>query len=984
MPVEFYQSISRKMFNGIFHRDGDRQTIRSIDISDQFAQRCLEMGPDRIFGAVGAMLGGMVLGSDPWVISGNTGANKLIVENFSLAWACCRIAWETDQGTLEEAIRKRLHPPFLNAVPKIIRGLETYWEAVADYTGSRDNYHPLILPKETTSGQERYVISTKRLVIPWKRDLVSIWNHVGGDWYSLSIAARVERSMTAPAIDDRLAKDLRLFRDTLASGPNQRLRSIWKRIESYVDFRSERSSGAGIQRRTTFIWEPSRHVQAQLHACDLDAGTFADTLESQGAEPILAMANGWEPAACERLFLLTSTSHSAIWRATRRATIPISRLLVHRSLGDAIGRLRPAGAPGLPLGNDWLLMDIDPSLLPLERLPEGLDGCPQLLRGLSEPRISLAGGIRSAPGEYLVHPLIAPHITSEGASAMRARFTDRSIDLQPVCGNWPWPEGTPLAGDCRLEAIDGEGQTIATRSLNFIDPCTDSHGVGAAFAHAPPSLTLCSIHPAQTEDPDEPPLLECGAIIPLWPVPATPHAICDATAWVTSAMYLGPRVGELSSEPRPGFGWAVRFSSTEDPLLTWTGAAAQPIDGECNADKGACRAWRKAFDRKATFESRDADAVTAYRAYQGAARVAITKAARRLDLGPRPANHLDLEPDRIAEIETDPRVRLAMTFMAALARKANARPLCDRATDMDDSPPEPGRLLAWLPQILGLSVASGRPPPEIWEVIRLWQEIGILDIVTPATSSGLRWVARSPEWVRVKIDDRLQMTLMGLVEPGWAEQLAEQANAAGYRPCWLRAESPWAPPVLRCSIEDDEGAAFAEWALSHGVQVSDMPWTGIEWPNWIRPLREAHRQFPSTDEEDAAERGWAFVPGRCTLARTSTRASMSLWTVYRRGGMTKWCFRSPDGARWSPIRDEAALLAAWGSGSPLGILCAGASLITPRSGLGELPLRLPLSLARLCTALSPSLPGPGPQGWRYPLANRFMADALADRLGLKG
>lgn len=981
MPLEHYQGLSRKMFNDIFHCDGDRRVVRSIDISEQFAERCLGVGSDRIFASVRALLGGMGHGSDPWCSAGTT---KLIAENFCLAWVCCRIAWEIDRGTLEESIRKRLDPPYQNAVSKIIRGLGDYWEMVAEYTGSRKDHHPLLLPHEDASGHERYVTSTKRLVIPWKRDLAAIWNHLNGDWYSLPIAARVERSMSAPGIDERLATDLGSFRDALASGPNQRLRSIWKRIESYVDFRSERSSGASIQRRTVFIWEPSRHAQAQFHSCDLDAGAFADLLESDGADPILAMADAWTPAACDRLFLFTPTSHSAIWRATGHATSPISRLLAHRSLGDALGRLRPARASALPLGDDWLLVDIDPSLLPLDRLPEGLDGCPQLLRELPDPRISLAGGIRSAPGEYLVHPLIAPRIASEGASTMRMRSADRSVDLQPAGGIWSWPEGMPMAGDYRLEALDGEGQTVATRSVRFVDPCADRRGVGAIIAPPAPSLTLCSIHPAQADDPDEPPLLERGTIAPFWPVPATSDAICDATAWFTAAMYLGPRVGELASEPRPGFGWAVRFSATDDPLLTWIGSAVPPIEGECNADKGACRAWRKAFDRRMSIESCDADAVAAHRAYRGAARAAIAKDVRRLDLGTRPGNHLDLEPDRIVETDADPRLRMAMTFMAALARKANARPLCDRASDLDDAPPEPGRLLAWLPQILGLSDASGRPSPEIWAVIRLWQEIGILDIVPPATSSGLRWVARVPEWVRARIGDRLQMTLVGLVEPGWAEQLANQADAAGYRPCWLRSECPWAPQVLRCSIGVDQDAAFAAWAASHGVHATDIPWAGIEWPAWIRPLRDAHRQHSAVVEEEAAERGWSFVPDRYALVRTADSGSMDLWTVYRRGGMTKWCFRSPAGVRWSPVRDEAALLAALGSGLPLGILRAGASLIVPRSGIGELPLRLPLPIARLCSVLSASLPGPGPQGWRYPLPNRFMANALADRLGLEG
>jgi hypothetical protein len=977
-PIEAFELASRNLFRKTFQADGQSPQIqiRSLDVTEEFCFNCTGLQLPALFSVIGTMLA--CRGKNIW----DPGR---LVEEFGLAWACCRIAWELEKGTVEAAIKESIpHLPHQNTAQAIIHGLEEYWRLLATFLDRRDGYHGLHLPEPEAAGHEQYLISTKRLAIPRRIDLGIIRTALKEDWLQLSIIVRMRSVADLTALDSRLRSDVLLLSECLDGGQiPSRLRRMWDRIErAMVD-----TARAGTKIiKSILLWHPDRYQSPVLLSLDMSIDEARDVHEREGHEAILKLAKKWAIPVDSPRILLFAEEQSCFWSLASDGVDPIGRLLVRGDLPAASQEMLGLANRPLELEDGWRLHVRMPAApLAFDVLPQGLEDASCLLRAMPRPAIGVRGGVRSAAGEFLCVAAMLPLITARSVRQLRLRakagggLVDLGVDDSGVAR---LPHDTS-AGSFTIEGVDDDGALLVSRSLVLVAIGNDD--LAHAYADPPASRTLCDVHPEAADDPAGVRLLNSACLPELWP--EVPEVACDVTAWFSKAVYLGPRVGEFATEPRPGFGWAVRYDGADEALLTHVGdaVAPDPEPKEKNADTGACRAWRKAFQNIRLSGNVSAEIREGLNAYRAVVRDSVSD-RRKTNLGPRPQMQQLLEPDHLVQAERQPRVCEAVAIMAALAVRANARAFCGMShrgdDDGSDEIPEPGRLLSWLPSFLGFD-ANGSIPGEVWSIVRLWQEIGIIDITAPAASSGLRWIARRPVWIRARIHDRYQATLMGLIKPGALNRISAEAEELGFAPIELPSESPYAPRVLRCSLPLSKRDTFAAWAVRWGMGVRDLPWTGQEWPSWLPSLPNLVRKHPRGWCPPLAEGVRAYRFDNTARGWVATNAELrGLWRhPAQPGQMPCWEVRVGEETRISPHRDDALLLGVCHQPS-LAFRRSGASIISATPASGALPVRLPLACARLCTALAPMLPGPGPEGWRYPLPNRFMAESLAAHLGI--
>ncbi|MBA2660463.1 MAG: hypothetical protein H0U72_13275 [Nitrosospira sp.] len=984
-----YDELSRNLFRRTFSREeaGDRHRIRWIDASDEYCQAAIAAPSSAVLAEVTRMICTRV--ADPWNPTSFSAPEQRIAENFILAWASCHAAWTHSSGQFIDSLRTVLpHLPDKNDAQKIIDGLERYWRALASFTQAHPNsYHELVLPPPESAGAEKNLISTKRLVIPRRIDLQRINAKLQGKWNRTSLLNKLSAARQVNGLDERFLDCLAQLERELVTiaGPTKRLRDIWKKVEAYLTHQENQDAVAAS---AIIAWLPNEYDPPSFLRSSISDDELTARIEEHGLTDALKTTQSWIPQPPtqpnENIFLFTPTGCAGISSVTSDASDSISFVIAHQNIKVSLSRM--LGEPQQSTDDSWFIWEISPARsLALDDLPVGLEEITSLLRGMRNPRISIQGGIRSSENEYILASGMLPTVSIHAASSVRCVGPAGPQMLGPQGNNAQWEKIALTPGEYMLEAHDAEGEILARRKIRFT-ATADCGEQTLHFANPPQRMRLCDVHPASSSKNDQISVLQPGATPSIWPMEASPE-MCDLTAWFARAVYLGPRIGEMTADPRPGSGWAVRFDGKDDPMLTWEGTATPPDPDphQQNADKGACRAWRKAFTKVRQANAFTPEAHACLAQYRQVARD-IKTVRSPTALGERPATRLALDFDEIQSVPTNHRVESALAIMAILAGRRNARSLAGWQHSSEGPTRDPDKLLSWLPDALGIEHDLGKPL--IWDVLRAWQEIGLIDITPSIVDSGQRWVARDPTWVTGQVSEKVHATLLGLVHPTAQRRIAEQCARLGCVVQILGGEWEWSPKLLRCTFPTQLRSRFQEWCAHAGLKIATMPWSGAEWPEWMVPFKQLAQRY-STGFEDIPDHlrpdiaSWAFDEQNAGFSKTPWSPASLVWKrPYRPGSVPLWLARTSVGIKCTPHRDEAFLLAVADKAQGLFVRKHG-SIYGPSPKRGLIGIRAPLALGRLSAATGPSLPGPSPGGWRYPLANRFFAESLARHLGFQ-
>lgn len=984
MFIEKCHTLSRDLFRKLFRAEPTaRMQVRSIDVSDQLVESALGMRLNDVYGCIRDLLQEAGHGGDPWNASKSAGGcGSLIAENFLLGWVCCRICWEYD-GPLEEEFGKVIQPPYQNKAAQVVRGLEEYWQGLAEYTERTEDCRPLVLPEVGKAGNERHVLSTKRLVVPRKRDLALIRSATAKKWPALSEAGRIALARDIGGIDERLRIELSTIYSLLAKGLTKRQREIWKRISDYVETRIS-AAKLPVESVVTFLWDPSKYEPANVYVVALASEQLVVRLETEGPAAVINDSTSWSANGdSPKLLPFVQGDHPGVWLPWSHSDLPITRLLAHRSLRAQVIRFSHNGKPPSEIMEDWDLWTTDPCMLPLTELEEGLRDCSGLLRRIPEPRMSIRGGVRIDGGGYLLANGLLPRVSGAGFSRVLLKQNGTTLPLKMSEGEWAIELDRCSPGNCLLEGMDDDGAIVAQKSLSFVhEDAPGRSAIRPPYPNPPPSLQLYAPSSLLDGPSDGYPTLPGGSNPHFVPEVAPADDICDLTAWHSAEVFLGPRIGEISEQARPGFGWSVRFSAGEQPLLTWIGNAQSPNPLEANTNKSCCRLWRQAFSRSLEDEDLPSAARESHGAYRAALSRKIDATTKKVELGERPAVTFVRAPNEPRRVTQDGKIRTALTILSSICSRANGHRLCHWSLDEERDHVDPGRILEWLPEVLGVHTHNGRVSPEIWRILRLWQESGIIDILPAVTNSGLRWIGRPPEWQCVRTGDWIQATLVGLVDPVWMNQLREQARMADLDVCLVASESAWAPEILRCRFLFSDLGRFREWSRQHGLEINSLLSAPGGLPAWIKPVTSKSQFLPQYDDSEPSVGGWSYDDREGGFTRSMVSSDSGLWLVHRPGFTSKWVLRTQGALRWTPIREEAVLLAAFESGLPTAIKAEGADIIIKVPGRYVLPIYLPIPIARYCVITADTLPGPSNGIWRYRFSNEFVAQSVAKRLGI--
>lgn len=558
-------------------------------------------------------------------------------------------------------------------------------------------------------------------------------------------------------------------------------------------------------------------------------------------------------------------------------------------------------------------------------------------------RMRLRGRI-SVGGSILGRAAVLPEVVAEGAAGVSAHLDDGTVlELESI-------------DDCtfRLPDRDLEGAVVF-----------ESHGEGTGdvLERRPFGFTLRGgSHLYRTLSDPAAWRVEGAAsdVVPLESTGANPEAFAVASPDAELAdgadaaqVFLGPAIGQLSSDPDCGFDWVVHLIDGSW-RLQFVGDVAKPaVPHGRVASKSNARFWRKVFSQRV--RSFDGDVSSIAEGYRRLAReqVEVTDSSW-------PA----LEVERSESIAT-----------AAAHQGCNVLEDILSALNCQRTGIAEGELLDIVTRVFELE----RREPSPWDLLRLWQEAGRLLAVSPIRWRGRRYLATPPSLVLRPAQGGVAARLWGLTAEGFRSRAREAAEDCGVRVVERRSVSAYLSPTIDFIADEPE-------AIAHIVRLLELPSA-----RWVRAPRTLARGSPlevvakaiPPPRYYALKGSWDPASGCFSHGGAIAGSSLERWA--RTDAPEVLVQRNQQGeAEWWTYSRNWALLAHY-QHSSLDLFAPERERVMRRAA--EFPVHLPLELARALCALSPELPGPvqrrnGSWTYDYPLPS-VRATSLVT-LALKG
>lgn len=607
-------------------------------------------------------------------------------------------------------------------------------------------------------------------------------------------------------------------------------------------------------------------------------------------------------------------------------------------------------------GVDWVILDgnvlsqSDPKIVRLRELDYRID----------------IDGLRITGASFVATERFRPRVRCKFAADIRAYASNGDeILLRSLSdGISQIPPG--IRGELKLVASTTDGSLLCKRKIDLTDriPAT----VPAKWPAPNGAYWMASPCPRLAA--------QAGNLLPPWFASdgdGNAEIVPDTDIWENSEIWLGPRVGDVSATPLPGFEWRLTESDDQkERLLYYTGDINHPTAAVLEAissHKGACRLWRRAFDPSQT-KCLDKAWQQVFSAYS---QLRTPETHRRL-LGRSPEKYLGIAPPKVAVVENRQKQQVSnqvLELELILSARASARTTPFRwrqiQADFENAIGD---------QVLSTGLHAG-------DVIRAWQETGVFDAM------GMPWqgtviVPRKPRFLVRTHGRKLVSLLVGL-----ANESLRSAVVSKLQGDWSIATkhsiSPLVPPILEatCSSSDVVGAIAHLERLSQELglnRVQTLPWRDTtELPPGITELKDSSVFFDKTANDlPATSPIWSrSVQGsEINVQKVWPRGQAPLWIVGPYQGRFAIC-TSPDWA-WRLVLLKVANSV--GFSYENGVFCRDSRIL--EATRLKCSVYLPLDVGRFLTIVSNSLPGPTSAGYEYAAPTDLTGRLIAKRLAV--
>lgn len=575
-------------------------------------------------------------------------------------------------------------------------------------------------------------------------------------------------------------------------------------------------------------------------------------------------------------------------------------------------------------------------------------------------------GLRIRGTSLVATERFRPTVRCDLAAEIRAHArSGEQIMLSRVAeGDWQIPPG--VRGEVILIAVANDGSQLSRRRIDLTDriPVTVSSKwpvPNSGYWTPSPCPALGSR--AKVCTPGWFPL-QCDNASSNFP---------STDVWESSEIWLGPRVGDVSARPEPGFEWRLAESDDQQQrILLYSGDINNPTGPNVEATsshKGACRLWRRAFDPSQT-KCLDENWQETFLAYSRLR----NPETHRLILGRLPSKYSGTAPPRVVLVEanqsgsvSDQVSELELILSARASARATPLPWRQIQTDFED-------VVGDHASLSGLHLS---------DVIRAWQETGVFDAV------GMPWhgvviIPRKPHFLVRSRGKKLVSVLVGLANASLRSAILNSLQDG-----WIVKEkhsiSPLVPPVLEavCSDGDATRALGKLNEISRELGLSDVavvPWPDTsELPDSILALKDFARFYDKTASDlPATAPVWCIPIGDfgVKVGKVRARGQAPVWIV-------------------GPYKDRYALCTSADWAWRLAMLTVGGNVgFTYGDGVFRRDVRLqeahgmksrfylPLEVGRLLTVLSRSLPGPTNVGYEYTAPTDLTGTIIARQLDI--
>ncbi|MEM8671012.1 MAG: hypothetical protein AAGG48_26015 [Planctomycetota bacterium] len=899
---------------------------------------------------------------------------------FAYLLATCRIEWERESGQFASEFRSKLNVnpnPWIEMLPDLWRGLEKFLK------GNEDQFRRLLLPSHYANFNR--IGHSVGLVFPRRTDrnrLAEMFANLGEREPRISEVCKglegVRNSLTAECreeadwfrdrvcslqADTRVVRFWQILRQTLESSslyekadafePVVTLAS-WNDedgiIEPWLLLRDDANVPGGFDILNDAIgldhWSRVLSSSGNEHCSGMSVFSDEDddvramlgdqvvSLLQDGVLPL--MRAGGETDVDWLIPAVNSGDEIVGYLFHKRSDLA-------KHLESGVSRCQEVR------GSDWLSYMGE---------VEGLGGqYSQRLRKRT-PKLRVRG-VKIRRNEYLNLPGFHPEFHCDVSDRIEW-FKSDSSDMTPR-QSAKVPEAL---GETTIRALSDNGDVICETKVRLVRQLPVVHTSSWCQFSAPYWLPAPTTElGARSKDSPVPQFLDSDGEQAVDPK--------DTTLWQCDEIWLGPRVGDVSSRRQPGFDWRlVESSDQKERLLSFEGAEAsgsQPDLSAVSTNKRACRLWRRAFDPRRT-RCQNPEWEDAFSSF-GVLR--------------NPQRHKQIYGKEIGQFHGDsPPVRkpIELDFGKVSVNKGvNVLETVLRArTSGKRSPLTWPRLWSDSLAAFGFDEESLDDRSALLSVLRAWQEIGVFDTATTAWG-GLSCAIRRPHFVTRKVEDCIVGTLVGLTSERLRKSLCSAAEDDGWQCDYKYSSSGSVPPVLEIRKSLATGSQeIAALSSRFGLSPSqNLAWADLsELPKCILPLGSTARFFTQPRHMlPVSQPLWTKAFSSITISKFNSRGLPPAWVVGSVADRWAICTSADWGWRLAYLAENGTLPFQYANGK-FWRKCE-------RTEISTEGIYLPLEAARLLTIIGTRLPGPEGGSYCYYAPSEMSGSLLADRLSIQ-
>ncbi len=914
---------------------------------------------------------------------------------FGMLWLTCLVAYGFPadiEGDFYARMRVALDGN-VSLQGNALGGLDDVWEDLEQWTRRHPEYRELVLPPRST---HRTIIGRSHfLAFPHRFDrarLAAVLEAAGLTGHEPSVRLVLEALLSQR---DRFSAEFRddldvLFSDYLEQGRDPKDSPFWRAVRQAardlpVAGRVETISVGDVgllaewdedELLTPFVafsreWMPP--TEWQIGDLELEVGTLSRRalLDGPQIEEVLAsparVLRAAETRAIEEGVVPLLEEVSGLYRIAVADEIACCEMaLVKSELAAAVrrafgGRGEESGVPG------WVLVT-NARLEQRDALDADLSTIRTLLQTTDSPRPAMVGGIRASGNTFYALEQYLPVIRARHASRVTVQ-PDGESDLACLrvsndIDHWQLPDRV-LERVRTATVIDTEYHVIASYEVDLLGRRVTRESRTTFRLQSPVLSTEHKGLPSgsyrlETCAQAGETVVGPRASLPLGFTNDAFERALDVLPFDPSARWLGPGLGEMSIEPRPGFPWLVVGAKNHPEYLVLQvedpSTAPLPSSG-FSPFVGDRRHWVKALAKEISAWWKQGVVYTAHENWPPAAQELLGRYRSRVHDKSRndilvPETHLDSRL-REAPWGVVGSNRSVHDVLAALFHNRAGLPLRE------------------VHEHIGRVLNLGEAHHLREQLVRALVESGAVDSLRRSDGRQTLVVARRPRLLAYRRGPRWMAVLVGLT-PSLVrnECRAAVARLEGASLDESRTSNEHLPGMMRVTVAERQ--QLFDLSAELGFKAPEY----VDWPDSDRlpdffrvagDLR--HDPVPDMYVVDAM---WCWQSG---CFRRDAEVNNGVAVDRRRDGRRVPIYvvrRGTDVLGWSYSRTWA-LLGAYEA-------CDRPFLKEEEIGVftivGDSPLHLPLPLARLCAVVGLGAPGP-----RVSSSDRLAVDAYCYPFG---